>query len=216
MIDFPLVLLISRVYYLEGYPDVRVRFPALPNFLTRSASGTGSTQPREYNWRATWKKKYQPTDLEIRKYGRRDPSRWPRGTLYPQKLILTSPTSGGQHSSSRTKATEFVLVRETRAQTCLHVSLTPCRASNGRTTIMNWIGFWRNWPWSIAEYAGICLEELRKKTLNPQSRLPVSRSRLERAPPDTSLDRKVSSILLGIGGVNVFPNLTDSGPLTLA
>jgi hypothetical protein len=32
--------------------------------------------------------------LEIREYGRRDPSRWPRGTLYPQKLTLTSPTSG--------------------------------------------------------------------------------------------------------------------------
>jgi hypothetical protein len=28
--------------------------------------------------------------LEIREYGRRDPSRWPRGTLYPQKLALTS------------------------------------------------------------------------------------------------------------------------------
>jgi hypothetical protein len=26
-------------------------------------------------------------------YGRRYPSRWPRGTLYPQKLTLTSPTS---------------------------------------------------------------------------------------------------------------------------
>jgi hypothetical protein len=27
--------------------------------------------------------------------GRRDPLRWPRDTLYPQKLALTSPTSGG-------------------------------------------------------------------------------------------------------------------------
>jgi hypothetical protein len=34
--------------------------------------------------------------LERREYGRRDPSRWPRGTLYPQKLALTSPTSGGR------------------------------------------------------------------------------------------------------------------------
>jgi hypothetical protein len=32
--------------------------------------------------------------LEKREYGRRDPSRSPRGTLYPQKLSLTSPTSG--------------------------------------------------------------------------------------------------------------------------
>jgi hypothetical protein len=28
--------------------------------------------------------------------GRRDPLRWPRDTLYPQKLALTSPTSGGR------------------------------------------------------------------------------------------------------------------------
>jgi hypothetical protein len=45
--------------------------------------------------------------LENRDYGRRDQS---RGTLYPQMLTLTSPTSGG-HSvrivRSRTQATEF-------------------------------------------------------------------------------------------------------------
>jgi hypothetical protein len=33
-----------------------VRFPALPDFLKSSGSGTGSTQPREYSWGATWKK----------------------------------------------------------------------------------------------------------------------------------------------------------------
>jgi hypothetical protein len=49
--------------------------------------------------------------LESREYGRRDPSRWPRGTLHPQKLALTSPTSGGRSVGivrSRTKNTEFV------------------------------------------------------------------------------------------------------------
>jgi hypothetical protein len=30
-------------------PEARVRFPALPDFLRSSGSGTGSTQPREYN-----------------------------------------------------------------------------------------------------------------------------------------------------------------------
>jgi hypothetical protein len=30
-------------------PEVRFRFPALPDFLRSSRSGTGSTQPREYN-----------------------------------------------------------------------------------------------------------------------------------------------------------------------
>jgi hypothetical protein len=34
-----------------------VRFPALPDFLRGSRSGRGSTQPREDNWGATWKKK---------------------------------------------------------------------------------------------------------------------------------------------------------------
>jgi hypothetical protein len=48
--------------------------------------------------------------LENRKYGRRDPSLWPRGTLYPQTLALTSPTSCGRSVGivrSRTQATEF-------------------------------------------------------------------------------------------------------------
>jgi hypothetical protein len=35
----------------------RVRFPALPDFLRNSGSGTGSTQPRECNWGATWMEK---------------------------------------------------------------------------------------------------------------------------------------------------------------
>jgi hypothetical protein len=75
-------------------------------------SGTGSTQPREYNWGATWKKS-SGSCPENREYGRRDPSRWPRGTLYPQKLAITSPTSGGRLVSivcSRTQTMEFSLV----------------------------------------------------------------------------------------------------------
>jgi hypothetical protein len=62
---------------------------------------------------STIERKSSGFGLEIREYGRRDPSRWPRGTLYPRKLALTSPTSGG-HSvgivRSRTLATEFSLV----------------------------------------------------------------------------------------------------------
>jgi hypothetical protein len=57
----------------------------------------------EYNWGATWKKS-SGSGLEKRDYGHRDASRWPRGTLYQQKLALTSPTSGGR---SWTQATEF-------------------------------------------------------------------------------------------------------------
>jgi hypothetical protein len=48
--------------------------------------------------------------LEIREYGRRDPSRWSHGTLYLEKLARTSPTSGCPLVGivrSRTLATEF-------------------------------------------------------------------------------------------------------------
>jgi hypothetical protein len=48
-----------------------------------------------------------------RKHGRRNPSRWPRDTLYQQKMVLTSPTSGGRSVGivgSRTQATVFSLV----------------------------------------------------------------------------------------------------------
>jgi hypothetical protein len=44
-------------------------------------------------------------------YSRRDPSHWPRGTLYPQKLALTSPTSSGCSVGSVrswTQAMEFI------------------------------------------------------------------------------------------------------------
>jgi hypothetical protein len=55
-------------------------------------------------------RKRSGSGLENREYCRRDPSRWPRGTLYPQKLALTSPTSSGRSVGivrSRTQATEF-------------------------------------------------------------------------------------------------------------
>jgi hypothetical protein len=58
-------------------------------------SGTGSTQPREYNWGATWEKS-SGFGLEDREYDRKDPSHWPRDTLYPENLTLTSPTNGGR------------------------------------------------------------------------------------------------------------------------
>jgi hypothetical protein len=50
--------------------------------------------------------------LQSRDYGRRDPSCWPRGILYPQTFSLTSPTSGGRSVGIvrlRTQATEISL-----------------------------------------------------------------------------------------------------------
>jgi mRNA-degrading endonuclease toxin of MazEF toxin-antitoxin module len=55
-------------------------------------------------------KKSSGSGLEIREYCRRDPSRWPRGTLYLQKLALASPTGGFRSVGivrSRTKAAEL-------------------------------------------------------------------------------------------------------------
>jgi hypothetical protein len=54
----------------------------------------------------------------------RDSSRWPRGTLYPQTLALTSPTSGGRSVCIvrlRTRTTEFVLfyVRRKSRNSCV-------------------------------------------------------------------------------------------------
>jgi hypothetical protein len=50
------------------------------------------------------------TGLENRKCGREDPLRWPRDTLSPKKLALTSQTSGCRSVGivrSRTQAIEF-------------------------------------------------------------------------------------------------------------
>jgi hypothetical protein len=55
--------------------------------------------------------------LESLEYDRRGPSRWPRGTLYPQKLALTSPTSGGRSVGivrSQTQATEFSFLNRSK------------------------------------------------------------------------------------------------------
>jgi hypothetical protein len=49
---YPVELFPSFVFCfspLATDPGVRVRFPALPDFLRSSRSGTGSIQPREYN-----------------------------------------------------------------------------------------------------------------------------------------------------------------------
>jgi hypothetical protein len=55
-------------------------------------------------------RKSSVSGLENRDYGRRYPSILPLANLYLQKLVLTSPTSGGRSVGivrSRTQATEF-------------------------------------------------------------------------------------------------------------
>jgi hypothetical protein len=47
-------------------PTSRVRFRTLPHFLRSRGSGTGSTQPREDTWGATWMKKYRLGSIKPR------------------------------------------------------------------------------------------------------------------------------------------------------
>jgi hypothetical protein len=55
--------------------------------------------------------------LESREYGRRDRCCWPRGTIYPQTLALSSPTRGDRSVGivrSRTKTTEYFYIKKVR------------------------------------------------------------------------------------------------------
>jgi hypothetical protein len=93
--------------------EARVRFPALPDFLKkkqvvgleRGLLSLVSTTEELLD------KKSSGSCLENREHGRRDPSRWPRGILYPQKFATTSPRSGGRSVGivrSRSQTMEFV------------------------------------------------------------------------------------------------------------
>jgi hypothetical protein len=56
-------------------------------------------------------RKSSGSSLGSREYGRRDPSRWPRGTLYLRKLALILQTSDDRSVGivySRTQAMEFI------------------------------------------------------------------------------------------------------------
>jgi hypothetical protein len=61
-----------------------------------------------------FQRKNRGSGLERWEYGRRDPSRWRCGILYPKMLALTSLTSGSRSVGivrSRTQATDFVLFK---------------------------------------------------------------------------------------------------------
>jgi hypothetical protein len=74
--------------------------------------------------------------LENREYGRRDPSHWPRGTIYPQQLAITSPTSGCRSVGivrSRTRTIEFSFSFSFRMCLCK----TPCRVIMSLNTLFH-------------------------------------------------------------------------------
>jgi hypothetical protein len=63
----------------------RVRFPALPDFLSSSGTRTGSTQPREDKWGSTWEKS-SGSGPENRLTTVGDPQRWPRDAPLSTKV----------------------------------------------------------------------------------------------------------------------------------
>jgi hypothetical protein len=99
-----------------GVPGYRSRglgsIPGASRFSEKYWNGVRST-----SWvqlKSYLEKNSSDSGIEIREYGRRDTSRWPRGTLYPQKLVLTSPTNGGRFVGivlSQTQTTEISLVK---------------------------------------------------------------------------------------------------------
>jgi hypothetical protein len=74
-----------------------------------SASGTGSTQPREYNWGATWWKS-SGSCIENREYGLGIHHADHVAPSIRKKFSIKSPTSGGRSVGivrSRTQTMEF-------------------------------------------------------------------------------------------------------------
>jgi hypothetical protein len=81
--------------FLSTDPEVRVRFQALPDFLRVVGLERGPLSFVSAIEELLGRKR-SGSGLENREYGRRDPLRGPRSTLYPQKLALTSRTIGGR------------------------------------------------------------------------------------------------------------------------
>jgi hypothetical protein len=119
---------VARVLgYRSGGPD------SIPGTTRKKSSGsaTGSTQPREHKWGATWYKS-SSSCLENREYGRRDSSRWPRSTLYPQNVsdhFADKRRSLGRYSSlaDSDHPILFATCTGTFSKLCKHMYTMACR-----------------------------------------------------------------------------------------
>jgi hypothetical protein len=69
--------------FLATAPEVRVRFPALRDFLRSSGGLERGPLSLESTTEELLEIKSSGFGLEIREYGHRDPSRCPRATIYP-------------------------------------------------------------------------------------------------------------------------------------
>jgi hypothetical protein len=97
--------------FLAADPEVRVRFPALPDFLSIGRSETGSIGLVITTGELLGRKN-SGSGLERREYGRWDPSRRPHDT-YMQELALPSPSIFSLSAGivcSRSQATEFSFI----------------------------------------------------------------------------------------------------------
>jgi hypothetical protein len=94
-------------------PSVHIRIPGLGQSAWLQIQRSGFDSPRYYIfWEVVglergplslvsiteeqFERKSSGSGLESREYESEDPLRWPCGTLYPQTVALTSPTSGGR------------------------------------------------------------------------------------------------------------------------
>jgi hypothetical protein len=90
----------------------RVRFQTLPDFQTSSGLERDSLSLMS-TIEQLLGRNISGSGLENREYGHVNPLRLPREILYPQKLVITSTTSGGRSAyivRLRTKATELVIL----------------------------------------------------------------------------------------------------------
>jgi hypothetical protein len=109
-------LLLWNVSILVGVPGYRSRDPGSIHGATRFFWEVVGLERGPLSLVSTTEeilgRKSSGSGLESRKYSSRDPSRCPRSILYPQKLALTSPTSGGHPVGIVCSLTRSVLAGE--------------------------------------------------------------------------------------------------------
>jgi hypothetical protein len=100
-------LIWGKIFYSHNDRDLVVR---VPGYRSRGPGSISGATNFVSTIQELLEKKSSGSVLERREYDSRDSWRWPHGTLYPQKLALTSPTSGGCSVGivhSWTQATDF-------------------------------------------------------------------------------------------------------------
>jgi hypothetical protein len=90
-------------------------------------------------------RKRSGSGLEIREYGREDPLRWPRYTLDPQRLALTSPTSGCRSVGIvrlRTKAIEILSLMSAFSHISQNSNIRSLSPPTCKIVVFTWLYRW--------------------------------------------------------------------------